>query len=239
MNVNSSLIKSADRAVLFDWGGTLTDYIRPAQSLALMSAAGDTLHSRWRQTAVDLIELSAQRYWDSSVYDWTPTIKEIVHSALTTCGVEEVDQVSPRFVGRFLTHLGHLIRHDGNAGAVLDSLSRSGLKLGLVCNTLFPSCWHDQLLRRDGLIQFLDVRVYSSEFSARKPHESIFLAAAEQLGSFAPQNVVFVGDRALDDIAGAANVGMRTIWLRNRHVDVGTSGLKADETIASLIELIR
>jgi putative hydrolase of the HAD superfamily len=46
-----------------------------------------------------------------------------------------------------------------------------------------------------------------------KPSPEAFRAAAEAVGVADPSRCVFVGDRLFDDIWGAAQVGMRTIFV--------------------------
>ena len=55
---------------------------------------------------------------------------------------------------------------------------------------------------RDGLVELIDARLYTSELAFMKPHPSVFLAALEALGVSDPTRAVFVGDRPLDDISG-------------------------------------
>ncbi|MDP1793832.1 MAG: HAD family hydrolase, partial [Acidimicrobiales bacterium] len=92
------------------------------------------------------------------------------------------------------------------------------------------------LLERDGLHDFIDVRVYSSEISHVKPHPLAFKAVLAELG-VKPAKAVFVGDRKYDDVWGAQSVGMKTVLVvpgpENDHMDV-----TPDATISDLAELI-
>ncbi len=103
-----------------------------------------------------------------------------------------------------------------SAQALLASLRGRGLRTGVVGNS-----WPDpaRVLRADaeelGLAPLLDVLVWSDEVGVRKPAPEIFLAACERLG-VEPESAMFVGDR-LDDVQGAADVGMTTVqamWFR-------------------------
>jgi FMN phosphatase YigB (HAD superfamily) len=119
--------------------------------------------------------------------------------------------------------------------SVLRSLHDGGLRLGLVSNVaLLPD-----LMRRDldalGILRLLDATIFSSELRTRKPDPRIFEACLEELG-VAAERAVFVGDRLLDDIAGAQSVGMRAVQTREfrREED---PGVRPDAVIERLSEL--
>jgi putative hydrolase of the HAD superfamily len=84
----------------------------------------------------------------------------------------------------------------------------------LLSNTHWPREVHEEWLARDRLLELLDARVYTSDLAHVKPHADTFAALLDQVG-VDPADAVFVGDRLHDDIAGAAAVGMRTVWVRN------------------------
>ena len=104
-----------------------------------------------------------------------------------------------------------------SAQALLESLRDRGLKTGLVANS-----WPDpaRILRADaealGLAPLLDVLVFSADAGVRKPAAEIFLRACSEL-AVDPAAVLFVGDDPVNDVQGAANVGMRTaqaLWFK-------------------------
>ena len=97
-----------------------------------------------------------------------------------------------------------------------EALRERGLKLGLVSNAFDPP----QLLHRDlaelGIAERLDVALFSSEVGRRKPDPEIFRRALDALDVGASE-ALFVGDTLGSDIAGAAELGMRTcqaLWFR-------------------------
>jgi putative hydrolase of the HAD superfamily len=105
----------------------------------------------------------------------------------------------------------------GSAQALLATLRKRGLKTGVVANS-----WPEpaRLLRADaeayGLAAELDVQIWSEEVGARKPEPAIFLRAADALG-IDPPAAMFVGDGLVNDVQGAADVGMTTaqaLWFR-------------------------
>jgi len=100
---------------------------------------------------------------------------------------------------------------DAGVGPMLLHLQESGVKMGIVSNTLVPSHCLDQHLSDAGLLHFFPVRVYSSHVRYRKPHPRIFEMALELIGAPASRTL-FIGDLLKADIAGAKKAGMHTIW---------------------------
>jgi FMN phosphatase YigB (HAD superfamily) len=63
-------------------------------------------------------------------------------------------------------------------------------------------------LRMHGLEPYIGALVVSSEAGYRKPHPSLYLAAADRLGA-PPESCLYVGDRVLEDVLGPKAVGMK------------------------------
>jgi putative hydrolase of the HAD superfamily len=60
------------------------------------------------------------------------------------------------------------------------------------------------------------------------------------VGAGDPTRCVFVGDRLFDDIWGAGNIGMRTIWIPHSDIpadQLGHSEGKPDATVHTLAEV--
>jgi putative hydrolase of the HAD superfamily len=195
---------AAIEAVLFDWGGTLTpwhsvDFEAEAQALAAAAVGGD-------HTTVDRLLAAVDVVWGRS---------RDHHTSAT---------VADLFVEAGLTHDEGLLAEyrafwephthtDPDVVPLLSRLKVDGLKVGVLSNTVWPRAWHEDFFDRDGVLGMLDGAVYTSEVPWTKPAPEAFLAAAEAVGVPEPEACVFVGDRLFDDIWGAANVGMRTIWV--------------------------
>jgi len=129
-----------------------------------------------------------------------------------------------------------LFRPTDDAAMVLDGLHQSGIKLGIVSNTVFPPAVIDVFLREEGLIEYLPVRVYSSEVRYMKPHPRIFRTALDQLGVRA-ERTLFVGDRWDKDIVGASRLGMKTALLA-RHDCAARYRVPPDHRIRRLREVL-
>ncbi|MBI4518868.1 MAG: HAD family hydrolase [Deltaproteobacteria bacterium] len=71
------------------------------------------------------------------------------------------------------------------------------------------------ILARHRLTDLFRSIVISDGFGRRKPHPAIFAEALRQLGAAAAE-ALFIGDSAVDDVAGASAAGMATLWINAR-----------------------
>ena len=101
-----------------------------------------------------------------------------------------------------------------SAVEVLETLQRLGMALGLVTNGSVRA----QVQKLDilGLRAYFQTVVISEAVGVEKPDAAIFQHALDGLGLRADQ-VWFVGDHPENDILGAWQVGLCTVWLRGSH----------------------
>ena len=200
------------RAVLFDWGGTLS-VNRAVDVLATWRAAAAVLEPDDPAALAAALLAAEVRWWD----DCTRTGDASGTTELLLRGV--VPQAGDGDIGRALAAYHDAwedtVEHDDAATEVLSGLRARGLRTGLLSNTHWPSALHDRWLAEAGLLQLLDARIYTSDLQHLKPHPEAFRALLNVLG-VRPEDAVFVGDRLRDDIWGAQQVGMRTILLTGR-----------------------
>jgi putative hydrolase of the HAD superfamily len=115
------------------------------------------------------------------------------------------------------------------AAETLGTLSKEGIRLGLVCDTgMTPGRVVRDLLEDCGLIDYLEVLCFSDEVGVPKPGAEIFEKALAGLG-VRPPEAVHVGDLKRTDIAGARDIGMHAIRFRGVHDD------KAEATEAEIV----
>jgi putative hydrolase of the HAD superfamily len=105
------------------------------------------------------------------------------------------------------------------ARELLEALRAAGVRTALICDTGFsPGRVVRQLLARVGMLEQLEVHVFSDEVGAPKPHPRPFRAALDALGVPA-EGALHVGDLRRSDIAGALAAGMRAVRFRGRNDD--------------------
>lgn len=78
-----------------------------------------------------------------------------------------------------------------------------------------PSDLQRDKMARVRLERWVPDALVSGEVGSWKPEAGIFRAALEQAG-VAPHEAVMVGDHPINDIRGAAALGIRTIWMNRR-----------------------
>ena len=75
---------------------------------------------------------------------------------------------------------------DPDVPPLLAYLRESGIKVGVLSNTFWPRSWHEEIFRRDGVLDLIDGAVYSSEIGWTKPHPEAFRAAMAAVGMADP-----------------------------------------------------
>lgn len=200
-------------AVLFDWGGTLSTY-RPVDLLEMWRAAARVLAPQDPEPVAAALLEAEHAWWAACTADGdrSGTTEQIVRSV---AGATHLD-----ISGALAAYHGAwepTVAHDPAAAGVLAGLRERGLRTGLLSNTHWPRALHERWLAEAGLLDLLDVRVYTCELAHVKPHPEAFGALLAAL-DVAPERAVFVGDRPRDDVWGAQRAGLRAVLLTGRPV---------------------
>jgi putative hydrolase of the HAD superfamily len=215
------------RAVLFDWGHTLMDFVWDDELVANGQRAGLEAIGRDDLPDADLVGAHFREHYQPLF--WAPgTIEELeypglVRRLLSDFDVDVTDEELNRFLEAEHAAWDPARQLGAHTHALLDSLHDRGLKTGLVSNAFDPGWLLHRDLEQMGLGERLDVAVFSSEVGRRKPDESIFRAALQAL-EVEPGDALFVGDRRYEDVRGAKELGMTTVlalWFRADEDDRG------------------
>ena len=113
----------------------------------------------------------------------------------------------------------HLRRIEPEILDMLNEITTSGIRLGLISNTEGSSVldWANSPLSG-----FFEVTVFSNVVGMVKPDPHIYQHACKNLG-VAPSDCIFIGDGNSDELRGAAQVGMLPFcaaWFLHRHTDL-------------------
>jgi putative hydrolase of the HAD superfamily len=223
------------RAVLFDWGGTLTRF-HSVDMIDAWRVAAEVLAPERADEVADALLDAEHEVWSRTTSSLrSATTAEVLRNASQAVGLPVDDVLHDKAIVRYLEHWAPSTdaRHD--ARHVLHALRERGLRTGLLSNTHWPREVHEQWLERDGLLHLLDARIYTSDLEHVKPHPEAFGALLDAVG-VEPTHAVFVGDRLHDDVGGAAALGMRTVWVRNDAVP--KADVEPDAVVDELAELV-
>lgn len=91
----------------------------------------------------------------------------------------------------------------------LDALRAAGYRLAITANQ--PARRHDEL-RALGVD--VEVMAMSEAMEVSKPDPAFFARTLELIGSPAPGDVAYVGDRVDNDVRPSRAAGMRSVWIR-------------------------
>lgn len=192
--------------VIFDWGGTLVPWVTldpldAWQAYAAAIHAGDAAAAE--ALAATLVAADDARWARVRAEHHAFTLADVFADAL----VEHNETGVAAY--RTFWEQGTLV--DPEAAPMLAELRERGMRLGVLSSTLWPAEWHEEWLRRDGILEAFDACVWSSDLPYTKPHATAFHAAMDAVGATDPARCVYVGDRLYDDISGAKAVGMRAV----------------------------
>src|SRR5450631_2124909 len=206
------------RAVIFDWGGTLT----PWHSV--------DLQEQWRVLARQVPAKEehaaplAARILAAEDAAWgrsrTEHSSARLHEILAEAGFEEGDLAREAALTAYREFWEPHTFTDQQVRPLWEGLRQRGLRVGVLSNTIWSGDYHRGVFERDGVLDLIDADLYSSEMAWTKPHPKAFRAAAAALG-VEPSEAVYVGDRPFEDIHGSQLAGMRAIWVPHSDIPVG------------------
>jgi putative hydrolase of the HAD superfamily len=143
-----------------------------------------------------------------------PTVRDDVAHALATRLHWRDAPSADELVRHWFAHFPACSVEMPGAGALIDRLVASGVRVGIVSNGMDAS--RRELARCLELDRRVGTLLSSERAGVKKPDARIFELAATELGVPADR-CWFVGDHPVNDVAGAQAAGMRAIWLRGFH----------------------
>ncbi len=233
------------RTVTFDCWSTLLYEPEPLRSFEpRVRAVAHAAKSAGKPVDDETARLALDAAWRRHSTLWNDgqgsTAEDIASWALHELGVADPGVAAGPGAALGEASLGsHVLALDG-AVDTLARLASEGVRTALICDTGFtPGRIIRVLLERVGLLEHLEVCIFSDEIGVPKPHRRMFEAALEPLES-RPEEAVHVGDLRRTDIAGAREAGMRAVRLR-WHYDDDSEHPEADAVADShphLLEIL-
>ena len=218
------------RAVIFDWGGTLTPWHAIDHEELWLSVC------RQHYPADEAAALAAAaRAAESELWGLADSVQQsaTLDAVFTRAGI----MASADFLSSYYQAWDPHTITDPDAVPLLRELRRRGIKVGVLSNTMWPRQVHEQIFTRDQILELIDGAVYTSEIPWVKPHPEAFRAAMRAIGMTDPADCVFVGDRPYADVHGAKSVGMRAVLVPNSDVP-GFEAAEPDAVIGRLSDLL-
>jgi putative hydrolase of the HAD superfamily len=204
------------RAVIFDWGGTLTPWhtVDPAEQWAVFARA---VHRDDDPASADLAAriLAAE----DAAWQRARTGQGSAHmdDLLREVGLDPADSAREAALTAYRQFWEPHTLTDEQVRPLWEGLRERGIRVGILSNTIWSRDYHRGVFERDGVLDLIDADVYSSEIAWTKPHPQAFRMAAAALG-VEPSEAVYVGDRPFEDVHGSQAAGMRAIWVPHSEI---------------------
>ena len=182
--------------MIFDLWETLIDWNHDANA---------RMHSRVRER----VGFDFQERWSRATERYTTPVREVLAGVgVSEDAMDDVLSYRAEFVRTCL------VPREG-AVATLEELRARGLKVGLitVCTEDVELLWPESEFA--GLF---DAEIFSNAVGLSKPDPRIYLACCEQLG-VPPEEALFVGDGANDELDGARRVGLCPVLIHKAGED--------------------
>lgn len=210
------------KVILFDLGNTLIYFdadwqavIREGIGRAVESLTAMGYRLDRNSFAAEFLK-TLQDHFSRRSQDHTETPTEtILRSLLAARGVPLIQPAHLRAALNAMHAVSQAHwRVEPDAVAALRSLETLGCKMGMISNAGdAPDVY--TLVEKAGLRPFFKKIWISAEVGFRKPHPRMYELALDYF-QVAPKDAVMVGDSLSEDILGAINVGIPTIWLTRR-----------------------
>ncbi len=207
------------KGVIFDMGSTLVEFdSRPwTETMIIGQKYGyDRLTSMGIQLPdiekfhqqLEVIKFENRDRAHETLDEWK--IVAAFERHLREIGVSDPEKNADILSVEFFKAVREIVEPLPGVTETLKTLSERGLKLGLISNTIFPPHEHDKDLDTFGMLQYIPNRIYSCEFGFRKPRPSIYEAGIKML-DLPAEEIVFVGDRYVEDVRGPQSLGMKAV----------------------------
>ena len=198
------------RAVIFDWGGTLTPWHTFDIAEQWRVFARQVHDEEWLAGSLAARILAAEeRAWGRGRTDHSSAR---LHEILAEAGVDEGELRREAALAAYRQFWEPHTLTDPQVRPLWEGLRERGVRVGVLSNTIWSGDYHRGVFERDGVLDLIDADVYSSEIAWTKPHPEAFHAAAAALG-VEPAETAYVGDRLFEDVHGSQAAGMRAIWV--------------------------
>jgi HAD superfamily hydrolase (TIGR01549 family) len=204
------------KAIIFDYIGTLVNcrgYNMADSENTLYTSLYNAGFQVDKKEFLDAYEVAHKKYRIVRYQQYREVTNAVwVAEALTSLG-HEVTADDPRVkeaLNMFFQDFINTLELREGAKPLLKEAAQE-YRLGLISNFTYGPVIHKSL-RKVGIDQFFNAMVVSDDIGWRKPSPVIFQDMLQRLQVTAAETV-FVGDSPLEDIKGAMDIGLRTMFV--------------------------
>ena len=205
------------KAILFDFGNTLVSTeldweVIIEQNIASLLEYLDSVGVKVDKETFgqSFLAIRNKNFQRAEVELREYTAEESLSQMLEKIGIKNVSAtILERAVDAFFAPEENLYPVFPEVPEVLTELKKRGYKLAIVSNATSGRLIRKAAAGRD-LTQYFETIIVSADIGYRKPHPKIYQLVLEQLNA-KPEETVMVGDLLEIDIAGAQQLGIKTI----------------------------
>lgn len=241
-------MKRRIQAVLFDLDDTLIDWSKKTLDWKVyyqgcignvydyLLAQGVGLPGRDKFT--HLFHQNIRNEWDTLRQNWIGGhFRNVLTDTLTECALDPAQFDSDQLMRVFGWYPMPGVVPFDDTHPVLSQLQAQGYKIGLITNSYFPMWMRDVEMEAYGLTDYFDVALTSGDVGYFKPHPAVYHHTLNLLDT-QPENAIYIGDRPANDVAGANEAGLTSVFIHPPHLERQLNGIKPDFTITTLSELL-
>ncbi len=225
---------SRTRVITFDLDNTLWDVgdvIRRAegQMRSWLDVQAPEYSQRFDQAAIFDLRSQLVAAQPKLRHDLSALREEILYAALRQCGYKPASARSLATAAfRKFFEARHDVVYFAGALEVLEELA-GNYRLGALTNG-------NADVSKLGLDRYFSFAYSAADVGASKPAPDMFKAALKHCGA-KPHDGIHIGDHLIDDVQGAAAVGMHMIWVNHHEESLPPGSCAPTSTVASLQEL--
>ncbi|MCL2642973.1 MAG: HAD family hydrolase [Candidatus Bathyarchaeota archaeon] len=231
------------KAVIFDYMGTIVNCVGYSMEVSKMKLYTSLINEGFKVVVEDFLDAYGRAHEKYRVVRYGE-LREVTNAvwvveALNDLGYK-VDLEDGRIkaaLNVFFNDFIDSLRLRMGAVELFEQAVAQG-KVGLLSNfTYAPVVYFS--LNRLGVRRYFDTIVVSEEQGWRKPSLHIFRDILERMQVKA-EETLFIGDSPLEDIKGAKEAGLRTVFVKSQFYsleDLTTCNIAADFTVQNLQEI--
>lgn len=234
------------KAVIFDFIGTIVNCVGYSMDVSKMKLYTSLVNEGFKVTDKEFFEAYDRTHIKYRAIRYGE-MREVTNAiwvaeALNDVGYREVNSDDVRVkaaLNVFFKDFIESLKLRTGATKLFEHATAHG-KVGLLSNfTYAPVVYFS--LNALGISRYFNAIVVSEEQGWRKPSQHIFRDVLERLHMKADE-ALFIGDNPFEDIKGAKDAGLRTIFVRSQFYslkDLTASNITTDFTVKNLWEATR